>query len=178
MRFFLMKIVLERKHQLLKTGMFHKNTVVWTKLLLQSFSSSRRNFWVGLKKAVIWNDHMKYGKTRVYLCSKAGPASSSSQVSICWARGYATFIGLSFISTWNKTKYWRLSIFNQIQYFFPTSLSCSLNVELSSTGPLSWGGLNSYPDNFCQGVQWEKGLCVTLRIYSIYRNNTWQVWLV
>lgn len=87
-----MKIVLERKHQLLKTGMFHKNTVVWTKLLLQSFSSSRRNFWVGLKIAVIWNDHMKYGKTRLYLCSKAGPASSSSQVSICWARGYATFI--------------------------------------------------------------------------------------
>lgn len=92
MRIFLMKIVLERKHHLLKSGMFHKNTVVWTRLLLQFFSSSRRNFWVGFKIAVIWNDHMKYGKTRLHLCSKAKPASFASQVSICWARGFATFI--------------------------------------------------------------------------------------
>lgn len=177
MSFFLLKIVLERKHHLLKMGMLHRNAVVWIKLLLQSFTSSRRNFGIGFQIAVIWNDHMKQGKTRPYLCSKAEPASSSSLVIYAWLG--ATQHLLSETKTLMVSASFQHGIKPNTEgsIFQSNPTLFSQPFLLWSFTAQSWGGLNSYPDSSCQRAQWEKGLCVTLRLYSINRNNTWQVWL-
>lgn len=167
MRIFLMKIVLERKHHLLKTGMFHKNTVVWTKLLLQSLSSSRRNFWVGFKTTVIWNDHMKYGKTRLYLCSKAEPASSSYQVRIRWARGYVTFI------FWEKC----LMVSDSFQHGIKPHIEGSILLIKSNTtfqsalaAALMWSLVVRV---LCHGVDWTPTQTTSAREFSGKKASVW-----
>lgn len=115
---------------------FTKNPVVWPKVLLQAFSSSTRDFGVGFKGAVTWNDHMKYGKSRLGLCSEAQPASPSSLLGEGLCRFY--FLRqkcLMASASFQQQSLEALKVSSHPRVLFPSRF----NVGLRNTGPLSWG---------------------------------------
>lgn len=127
--------------------MLHRNPVVWLKVLLQNFSSSTRDFLGLASKELLpgmttWN----MGK------ADYGSALKHCQhLPLCWAGGCAIFIfwDKCLMASGEKSKAWKLRIFNQIQEFcFQADSVGSLGTQVPCAG-----GWNSNPANF----PWEKG---------------------